>query len=223
MSCVLLSRPSSVLPCSSLHVCPDQTFPIVHTNEQEPIYDNRLSASLKGTQETHRNMMIRHCRQTWEESEMTIGYGPPPTTVAPTMQYGEGPSEQRKITPLGPTTHTTRIKTARKLKMDSSQNDNIPAKGRDPSKGKGDRGTENNPQTYNQEPAQDRETGRAKERKQYPVDNPLDLIVTVSKQVVTWGANTKKSRDSETEDTSQKSTGPLPQAVVDNDITLTKM
>jgi len=116
--------------------------------------DNQLSASLKATQETHRNMMILHCRQSWEESEMIIGYGPPPTTAAPTTQYGEGPAEQREITPLGPTTHTTRIITARQLKMDSSQNDKIPAKGRDPVKSKGGRDTENNPQKYSQEPAQ---------------------------------------------------------------------
>jgi len=58
---------------------------IVHTAVQEPMDDNELSASLKATQETHCNMMILHCRQRWEESEMTIGYGPPPTTAAPTM------------------------------------------------------------------------------------------------------------------------------------------
>jgi len=43
-------------------------------------------ASLKATQETHRNMMILHCLQSWEESEMIIGYGPPPTKAALTMQ-----------------------------------------------------------------------------------------------------------------------------------------
>jgi len=66
---------------------------IVRTAVQEPMDDNRLSASLKATQETHCNMMILHCRQSWEESEMTIGHGPPPTTAARTMQYGEGPAE----------------------------------------------------------------------------------------------------------------------------------
>jgi len=47
--------------------------------------DNRLSASLKATQETHRNMMILHCRQSWEESELIFDYGPPPTKAALTM------------------------------------------------------------------------------------------------------------------------------------------
>jgi len=36
---------------------------IVHTTVQEPMDDNRLSACLKATQETHCNMMILHCRQ----------------------------------------------------------------------------------------------------------------------------------------------------------------
>jgi len=49
--------------------------------------DNRLSASLKATQETYRNMMILHCCQSWEESKMIIGYGSPPTKDALTMQH----------------------------------------------------------------------------------------------------------------------------------------
>jgi len=49
---------------------------IVHTTVQEPIDDNELSASLKATQETHHNMMILYCLQSWEESAMTISYAP---------------------------------------------------------------------------------------------------------------------------------------------------
>jgi len=60
---------------------------IVHTTVQEPMDDNRLSASLKATQETHCNMTILHCRQNWGESEMIIGYGPPPTKTALTIQH----------------------------------------------------------------------------------------------------------------------------------------
>jgi len=48
---------------------------------------NSLSASLKATQETHRNMMILHCHLSWEESEMIISYGPSPTKTALTMQH----------------------------------------------------------------------------------------------------------------------------------------
>ena len=49
--------------------------------------DNRFSAFLKATQGSHRNMMILHCRQCWEESEMISGYGFPPTQAALTMQH----------------------------------------------------------------------------------------------------------------------------------------
>jgi len=54
---------------------------IVHTAVQEPIDANRLNASLKATQETHCNMMILLCRQSWEESEMIIGHGVTPITA----------------------------------------------------------------------------------------------------------------------------------------------
>jgi len=178
-------------------------------------------------------MMILHCRQSWEESEMTIGHGPPPTTADQTMQYGEGPAEQQEITPLEPKQHTTRTTTARQLKMDSSQNEKITAKGRDPVKSKRDKGMENNPHKkpnsptpittprapgtrasqHSQESAQGREAGRAKERKKHPADNPLDLAVAVFTLVASRGVN-KKSQDSGTDGTGQKSTTPLQQAVV---------
>jgi len=59
---------------------------IVHTAVQEPMEDNRLSAFLRAAQETLRNMMILHYHQCWEESEIIVGYGPPPTLAALTMQ-----------------------------------------------------------------------------------------------------------------------------------------
>jgi len=83
--------------------------------------NNELSASLKTIQETHRNMMIQHCRQSWEESETTIAYGPPPTTATPLTHQGDGPAKQREIAPLGLSTHTTRTTTARQLKMENPQ------------------------------------------------------------------------------------------------------
>jgi len=141
--------------------------------------DSSLSASLKATQETHRNVMILHCRQNWEESVIIIGYVPPSTTATPTRQYDDGPAEQWEITPFRLTTLTTHIATARQLKMDSLLNDKTPAKGRDPATGKGGRGTANNPQKHSQEPVQDRGTGRAEERKQQHVDDPLDPTVAM--------------------------------------------
>jgi len=137
-------------------------------------------------------MMIQHCRQSWEESETTIGYGPPPTTAPPLTHQGEGPAKQREITPLGLTTHTTRTTTAHQLKMESSPHDNIPAKERDLVKSEVDGGTDNN--LHSQEPAQGRETGRANKREQYLADNPLDLTVGVPTQGAKRGAN-KKSHE----------------------------
>ena len=56
--------------------------------------DNSLSALLKANQETHRNMMILHYRQSWEESELMIGYSPTPTTATQTRHQDDGPVEQ---------------------------------------------------------------------------------------------------------------------------------
>jgi len=175
--------------------------------------DNELSASLKAIQETHRNMMIQHCRQSWEESEATIGYGPPPTTAPTLTHQGEGPVKQREIAPLGLSTHTTRTTTARQLKMESPQQDNIPVKERDLVKSKVDGGTGNNP--HAQEPAQGLEKGKANERQQYHADNLMDPTVGTPTQGAKRGANKKKSRDSET-------TGPPPQAVASIDNTGTE-
>ena len=81
--------------------------------------DNELSACLKAIQEAHHNMMIQHCRQSWEESETTIGYGPPPTAFPQLTHQGEGHAKQNETAPLELPTHTTRTTTARKLKMES--------------------------------------------------------------------------------------------------------
>jgi len=159
---------------------------IVHTAVQEPIDANRLNVSLKATQETHRNMMILHCRQSWEESEMTIGHGPPPITADRTTQHDEGPSVQQEITSLEPKQHTTRTTIARQLKMNSTQNEKIRAKGRDSAKSKGERGMGKKPNfpsapitaprapvtgasPHSQKPVQGREVGRANERISAPI------------------------------------------------------
>jgi len=125
--------------------------------------------------------------------------------------------------------------------MDSTQNEKLTAKGRDPVKSKGGRGTENNPHKkpnsptpnttprapgtgasqHSQEPAQGPEVGRAKERKKHPADNPLNLTVAVSTLVASRGVN-KKSQDSGPDGTGQKSTAPLQQAVVGIDSTPTE-
>jgi len=165
---------------------------MVHTGVQEPMDDNEFSASLKATQETHRNMMILHCRQSWEESGMTISYDPPPTAAAPTTQQGEGLAEQREIPPLGPTTHITYVTSARQLMMDSPQKSKIPVTGKDPVNSEGVRGTDSNPQNDSHKPAQGREKGRAKEMKQHHVANPLEFTEAGFTQGASRGSNKKK-------------------------------
>jgi len=133
---------------------------MVHTKVQEPMDDNSLSALLKANQETHRTMMILHCRQSWEKSETIIGYAPPPTAATQTRHHADGPAEQGESTRFGPTTSvgptpfgptlTTRIAAARQLKMDNLLDHKTPAKGRDPPTDKGGRGTTNNLHKHSQ-------------------------------------------------------------------------
>jgi len=89
-------------------------------------------------------MMVQHFRQSWEESEMTIGHGPTPTTADLTIKHGEGPVEQQEITPLGPKQQTPKITAARQLKMDSTQKEKDTAKERDSIEGNWERGMESN-------------------------------------------------------------------------------
>jgi len=81
---------------------------LVQTGAQETMDDNERSASLKAIH----NMMIQHCRQSWEESESTIGYGPPPTAALLLTHQGEGPAKQSETPPLELPTHTTRTEGA---------------------------------------------------------------------------------------------------------------
>jgi len=117
---------------------------------------------------------------------------------------GEGPAKQNETAPLEFPTHTSRTTTARKLKMESPQQDNTPVKERNLVKSKVDveGGTGNN--SHAQAPAQGREKGKANGRQQYHA-NPMDPSVGTPTQGAKRGVKNKKSRDSET-------TGPPPQA-----------
>ena len=170
---------------------------VVHTGTQETMDDNELSASLKAIQETHRNMMIQHCRQSWEESDMTIGYGPPPTAAPPLTHRSAGPTKQNETAPHALPTPPTSTTTARKLKMEGPQLDITPAKERDPVKSKADveGGTDYN--SHAQEPTQGRDTGKANDRQQIHA-NPIDPTAGTSKQGAKKGGKYIKSRDSET-------------------------
>ena len=146
---------------------------MVHTKVQEPMDGNSLSALLKAKQETHRTMIILHCRQSWEASKTIIGYGHPPTTAIQTRHPDDGPAEQGESTSFGPTTSvgqtpfgptlTTRSVTARQLQMDNLMDHKTLATGRDPPTDKGGRGTTNNPHKHSLQSMQEHGTGRATE------------------------------------------------------------
>jgi len=157
--------------------------------------ENELSASLKAIQETHRNMMIQHCRQSWEESETTIGYGPPPTAAPQLTHRSVGPTKQNETAPRALPTPSTRTTTAHKLKMESPQLDITPAKERDPVKSKAvvEGGTDYN--AHAQVPTQGREKGKANERQQIHA-NPMDPTAGTPTQGAKKGGKYKKSRDS---------------------------
>ena len=92
---------------------------LVHTSAQEPINANKLNASLKANQESYQNMMVHHCLKSWEESEITIGHGPPPMSEGPTTENRKETPEQELTTPQEPNQQTYKSKTAaRQLQMD---------------------------------------------------------------------------------------------------------
>ena len=89
---------------------------LVHTAAQDSVHANRLNASLKATQEVHRNKMAQHCLQSWEESELTMDHGPPPKLAVETRENRMELLAQEQTTPQehNRRTHTTRP-TARPL------------------------------------------------------------------------------------------------------------
>jgi len=117
---------------------------LVHIALQEFIDANRLNASLKGTQESHRNMMVQHCLQSWEASEMTIGHGPTPTAEDLTEENGKGTSEQQETIPHAPKQQTPKTTAARQLLMDNTQKEKDTAKESDTAECNWIRGLESN-------------------------------------------------------------------------------
>ena len=94
--------------------------------------DNKRSASLKAIQEVHRNMMIQHCRQSWEESERIIGFGPPPSAAIETTHRSAGLTQQTGTGPGAPSTPSTTTTTVRKLNMEPPELESYLAEERDP-------------------------------------------------------------------------------------------
>jgi len=109
---------------------------LVHTAVQEPIDANRLNASLKATQESHRSMLVHRCLQSWVESEITIGHGPTPIAEGLTEENLKETSEQEETTPHAPNQQTLKTNTvARQLLRDSTQKLEVTANERDTTKG----------------------------------------------------------------------------------------
>ena len=172
---------------------------LVHSEAQETLGDNERSASLKAIQETHRIMMIQHCKESWEESKRIIAYAPPPTAATQTTHHSAGPTQQAEKGPGAPLTTSIPTSTARKLDMETLQLDSHSAKERDPelnrTEAKG--GLDHNPRT--RAPAQGREKGQANDR-QTTRTTITDPQSGTTKQGASSRGKTTKSRDPDSTD-----------------------
>jgi len=108
----------------------------VHTAAQDPMDANRLNASLKATQESYRNILIKHCLQSWEESEITIRHGPPPISEGLATDNQRETPEQTATTPYEPNQQTFKTNTAaRQLQMDDTPKEDVMANELDAAEG----------------------------------------------------------------------------------------
>jgi len=105
---------------------------LVHSGKQETLDENERSASLKAIHEAHRIMMMQHCRQSWEESERIIGFGPPPSAAIETTHRSAGLTQQTGTGPGAPSTPSTTTTTVRKLNMEPPELESYLAEERDP-------------------------------------------------------------------------------------------
>jgi len=105
---------------------------IVHSGTQETLDEDERSASLKAIQETHRIMMMQHCRQSWEETDSIIGFGLPPKAASETPHQNIGLNQQTGIGPGAPSTLPTTTIAARKLDMELLEHESYSAEERDP-------------------------------------------------------------------------------------------
>jgi len=97
---------------------------------------NRLNASLKATQESYRNILILHCLQSWEESEITIRHGPPPISEGLATDNQRETPEQTATTPYEPNQQTFKTNTAaRQLQMDDTPKEDVMANELDAAEG----------------------------------------------------------------------------------------
>jgi len=84
---------------------------LVHSEIQESLDEDDRSASLKAIQEAHRIMMMHHCRQSWEDTECSIGFGLPLEAVTETPHWNTGLHKQTEVDPgtslIAPTINIT--------------------------------------------------------------------------------------------------------------------
>ena len=135
---------------------------LVHSGIQETLDEDDRSASLKAIQETHRIMMIHHCRQSWEDSERIIGFGLPLKAATETPHRNTGLNKQTGIGPgtsfIAPTTNAT----ARQLDMEPLDRKlhSVEEWDPEPHRREAKKGELHN--SCNQTPAHDLKTGGAK-------------------------------------------------------------
>jgi len=109
-------------------------------------------------------MMMQHCRQSWEESESIIGFGPPANAAIETTQHSTGLTQQTGTGPGASFTPSTNTTTVHKLNMEPLEHESYSAEEGDPEphRTEANRGENHNSRT--QTPAQDRKKGGANVR-----------------------------------------------------------
>jgi len=81
-------------------------------------------------------MMVQHCLQSWEKSEIPIGHGPTPIAEGLTEENWKETPEQKETTPHAPNQQTLKTNTAAcQLLMDSTQKEEVTSKERDTAEG----------------------------------------------------------------------------------------
>jgi len=182
---------------------------LVHSEIQVSLDEDDRSASLKAIQEAHRIMMMHHYRQSWEDTECSIGFGLPLEAVTETPHRNPGLHKQTGIDPgtsIAPTTNTT----ARQLVMEPLDRKPHLVEVRDPEPHRREAKKGELHHSSNQTPASDRKTGGAKGR-QNTGTTATDTQPRATKQ----GAS---SRGKPTKSTGPHSTNSPLDAAVHKDI-----
>jgi len=138
---------------------------LVHSEIQESLDEDDRSASLKAIQEAHRIMMMHHCRQSWEDTECSIGFGLPLEAVTETPHWNTGLHKQTEVDPgtslIAPTINIT----ARQLDKEPLDRGPHSAEVRDPEPHRREAKKGELHYSSKQTPASDRKTGGAKGRR----------------------------------------------------------